>query len=101
VNRLARSSGRFTIVPERKIQFGVKTMLLWIESQNTVVIALLGFGFCYALAAIILEKSMTLEVPPQYQKNRGGRPPGPRPIADRVVRLAASIVIPRGSHHCL
>ncbi len=30
---------------------------------------------------------MTLEVPPQYQKNRGGRPPGPRPIADRVVRL--------------
>jgi len=29
-------------------------MLLWIESQNTAVIAFFGFGFCYALAAIIL-----------------------------------------------
>jgi Protein of unknown function (DUF4239) len=32
---------------------GVKAMLLWIESQNTAVIALLGFGFCYVLAALI------------------------------------------------
>src|SRR6476660_9037067 len=42
---------------------------------------------CLALLRRYLENSMTLEVPPQYQKNRGGRPPGPRPIADRVVRL--------------
>jgi hypothetical protein len=34
---------------------------------------------------------MTLEIPPQYQKNRGGRPPGPLPIADRVVRLQMAV----------
>jgi hypothetical protein len=64
VNRLARSSGHFTIVPERKIQFGVKTMLLWIESQNTAVIALLGFGFCYALAAIIFGAAVVVSQRP-------------------------------------
>jgi hypothetical protein len=46
------------------LQFGVKAMLLWIESQNTVIIALLGFGFCYALAAIIFGAAVVLSQRP-------------------------------------
>jgi hypothetical protein len=46
------------------LQFGVKAMLLWIESQNTVVITLLGFGFCYALAAIIFGAAVVVSQRP-------------------------------------